>query len=192
LYGISILALLLGICVGAIFANYMNYIQNQELINYMNNFFMGFPDRNISYLDILKQSILSHGRTIALLWVFGLGVVGIPLAFLVVFAKGFSYGFTSSFLLIHYGFDGFIFSLTSFLPQSIILIPGIIFVSAASMNFAVANYKSNQKYFKERRGKWMDYGLVLLIGILIIILTGFIETFISPLFMKMIMNNMIN
>lgn len=191
LYGISIIVLLAGICVGTIFANYMNSIQNQELLQYMNDFFIKFTGENISYPTVLKQSIWSHGKTIGVLWILGLGIIGIPFILITVFIKGFSYGFTSAFLLIHYGWNGFLFSILSCLPQSIVLIPGVIFISAASMNFALSNYKNSQKYSKERSGKWMEYGLVFLVGLICIILTGLVETFISPLFMKIVMPGMI-
>jgi len=191
LYGINILVLLVGICVGAIFANYMNSIQNEELVQYLNEFFIRFPGENFSRFAVLQQSFWSHGKTIGIMWALGLGIIGIPFILLAVFIKGFSYGFTSAFLFIHYGWNGFLFSILSCLPQSIVLIPGIVFISAASINFALSNYKNNQKFAKERRGKWIDYGLVFLIGVLIVMMTGLIETFISPVFMKMIMPGMI-
>ncbi|MBZ4667892.1 MAG: stage sporulation protein [Epulopiscium sp.] len=191
LYGISIFVLLIGICVGAIFANYMNSIQNEELLQYLNEFFLRFPEESFSRSVALQQAFWSHGKTIGIMWALGLGLIGIPFVLLAVFIKGFSYGFTSAFLFIHYGWNGFTFSIVSCLPQSIVLIPGIVFISAASINFALSNYKSNPKYLKERKGKWIEYGLVLLIGLLIVLLTGVIETFISPLFMEMIMPKMI-
>lgn len=192
LYGVSIIVLLAGICVGTIFANYMNSIQNEELLQYLNDFFVKFPQESFSYNDVLIQSLLSNGKIIGTMWIFGIGIIGIPFILITIFIKGFSYGFTSAFLFIHYGWNGFLFSVLSCLPQSIVLIPGMIFISAASMNFAISNYKNSQKYSKEKGGKWAEYGLVLLIGLLSVILTGFIETYISPLFMKMIMHEMIS
>ncbi|WP_058485416.1 stage II sporulation protein M [Defluviitalea phaphyphila] len=192
LYGISIIIFLIGICIGSIVANYINLIQKQELLQYMNEFFIRFPQEKISYFEVLKECIFTHGKTIIILWILGIGIIGIPFIIIILFIKGFSYGFTSAFLLVNYGWNGFLFSIVSCIPQNIILIPGLMFISAASINFAMSNYKNNQRYNKEKNKKWMEYGLVLLIGLLFVILTGIIETFISPLFMKIFMSNMSN
>ena len=124
------------------------------------------------------------------MWIFGIGIIDTVYSYNYIY-KGFPMVYFC-ILFIHYGWNGFLFSVLSCLPQCIVLIPVMIFISAASMNFAISNYKNSQKYSKEKGGKWAEYGLVLSIGLLSVILTGFIETYISPLFMKMIMHEMIS
>lgn len=190
LYGISIFSFLFGIFAGTIFANYVGTIQNNELLEYMNTFFLNFNSNVISYPNLLKQSLFSHGKTFGMIWILGLGMFGIPFIVFSLFLKGFSYGFTSAFLLIHYGRYGFLFSFLSFLPQSLVLVPGIILISAASMNFALTNHKNNKNFVKGKKEKWMEYGLVFLIGLLIVITVSIVETFVSPLLINIIINNM--
>jgi stage II sporulation protein M len=189
LYGISIFSFLLGIIIGTIFANYIGNIQNDELIQYLNHFFISFNTKAISHPTLLKHSLFSHGKNFILIWVLGFGILGIPFILINIFLKGFSYGFTSAFLFIHYGWNGLLFSFLSFLPQSLILVPGIIMISAASMNFAFSNYK-NKSYFKEKKEKWMEYTLVLLVGLVIVISISVVETFISPFLINIIIKNM--
>ncbi|HOQ16159.1 MAG: stage II sporulation protein M [Epulopiscium sp.] len=189
LYGICIFSFLLGIITGAIFANYIDNFQNDELIQYMNHYFIHFNAKAISHSILLKQALFNHGKTFILIWIFGLGVAGIPFIVINIFLKGFSYGFTSAFLFIHYGVNGLLFSLLSFLPQSFLLVPGMILISAASMNFALSG-SNHKNYHKDKKEKWSEYLLVLLVGLVIAVIISMMETFISPLLINIIIKRM--
>lgn len=192
IYGVIILSLLIGVGVGAVFANHINPIQNQELTRYVDDFFVKYTENSIEQTYVLKNSLLGYGKVVLFFWILGFTVIGMPLVAGMMGIKGFTYGFTSAFLIRQYGFQGILFGIISYLPQNLILLPVFIFISSQSMQFALAGLTNKQKKgVVLRKHQWIEYGITLLVGMGFISLVSMIETYITPLFIKIFLPSFI-
>jgi stage II sporulation protein M len=107
---------------------------------------------------------------------------------LILFIKGFILGFTVGFLIDELGFTGILFSTISLFPQNIIIIPSIVIIGVSALSFSLIllkNKRGTEKYsiIQQVTG----YTILVSLMALIIILGCFIEAYISPVFMKMML-----
>lgn len=186
--------LLLGIIMGAIFANQMNDTQSLELALYMDEFFVRFHVESLNQTFVLKDALLKYGKTVGIAWILGFTVIGIPFSILIILLKGFTYGFTSAFLIKQYGMSGLWFGFLSYIPQNLILIPMFVFVVHGSIEFALKSGKNKHgkaRFHKDRTQEWIEYGLILLVGMACVILASVIETYVTPSLMKSLLPNLL-
>lgn len=188
LYFIAILILVVGIVSGSISVKALNVQQKDNLINYINLFFQKVDINALNSKLVLKYSILNNLKLVSLIWVLGLTIIGIPFVMLILFIKGFILGFTVGFLIDELGFTGILFSTISIFPQNIIIIPSIIIIGVSALSFSLIllkNKKGTEKYsiIQQVTG----YTILVSLMALIIILGCFIEAYISPVFMKMML-----
>lgn len=191
LYLIGSGCIVIGILLGAIIANHVNEIQQKELLQYLESFFSQFPTTFVSSKQVLKNVLFKNGKL--LLWIWGMGflTIGIFFACGALFLKGLVYGFTSTFLFVQYGWNGLFFGFISFLPQNLIFIPMFIFVAKYSMQWSIGHYQQKQmraRWHREQKQKWIEYGLVLAIGLACIVLGSVIETYFTPILMRALLS----
>ncbi len=94
---------------------------------------------------IFKQSIIDNFKTIGLMWLTGLIIIGIGIIPIAVMFRGFAIGFTVGFIVNEYGTKGFLFSILGILPpQNLFIIPGIISISSVGIAFSLNNIKKKE------------------------------------------------
>lgn len=184
LYFILALALVVGIIVGAILANRVDYIRGIELANYMNVFLKHVNEGNYSFKDIFISTLFLNFKKIFIIWVLGLLTIGIIVIPLIMCWSGINIGFIVGFLVKDYGFKGFIFTLIGLLPQYLIVLPSLLAITAIALSNSV-----NRKKF--RRGmdfnkNLADYSILILIFSIISVFGCIIEGFYTPFFIKFI------
>ena len=183
-----ILCMMVGISAGAITIKVLNTSQKRELVYFLNSFFRILGEGGVDSLLLLRYSILNNVQTILIIWVLGAIVIGAPLIIGVILLRGFVIGFTVGFLLSELGFKGFFFSLLAVLPQNIFILPGLIIISVFSIKFAIVTIKSKVRkiYRFNYISELFNYSTSVLMLSTIIIIGGFIEAYITPVFMKLI------
>src|SRR5699024_5900145 len=94
LYTFSLILFLTGIIFGALTVNNMSFIQKQDLFFYLEQFFEQLHNETfIARKDILVQSVFYHAKYLALFFILGLTIIGLPLIWLLLFIKGLVIGF---------------------------------------------------------------------------------------------------
>lgn len=188
LYFIAILILVVGIVSGSISVKALNVQQKDNLINYINLFFQKVDINALNSKLVLKYSILNNLKLVSLIWVLGLTIIGIPFVMLILFIKGFILGFTVGFLIDELGFTGILFSTISIFPQNIIIIPSIVIIGVSALSFSLILLKNKRETEKFSIIQQVTgYTILVSLMALIIILGCFIEAYISPVFMKMML-----
>ena len=190
LYIIGSGCIIIGILIGAIIAHNVNEIQRKELLQYIETFFSQFPSNDISSKQLLLDTLLKNIKQLLWIWVMGFLTIGIPFVCVALLLRGLSYGFMSTFLLIQYGWDGLLFGFTSFFPQNLIFIPAFVFVARYSIQWSISHYKKKQmraRWQREQKHQWIEYSLVLLLGLACIVLGSIIETYFTPVLMRFLL-----
>ena len=188
LYIVSVFCIFLGIILGIYTVKYMGPVEKDQLTAYLSTFTSSINGKNIIYKDIFFQSIKNNLPIIVGIWFLGLTMIGTPLILVIDVIKGYTLGFTISFIIKGVGVKGVWITLLGVLPQNIIYLPCIMFASISAMEFSIAFLKNNvyKQWGSSIFKRIVSYSLIFL-GISIFMCLGFlIEAYITPYFIKML------
>ncbi|HEY5587643.1 MAG TPA: stage II sporulation protein M [Candidatus Paceibacterota bacterium] len=192
LYIISILCVFTGIILGIYSVKYMGEIEQNDLVNYLMNFADPSNTNGISYKLIFFQALKNNLPVIIFLWFLGLTIVGIPVIIIIDLIKGFTVGFTFSFMISGLGKSGIGIAILGVLPQNLIYIPCIIFASVVSMEFSIMLLKDkfNKQWTSSISSKIIYYSIIFIILTGLLFIGIIIESYIAPYFIKNLINNL--
>jgi stage II sporulation protein M len=192
LYIISILCVFTGIILGIYSVKYMGEFERNDLVNYLMNFIDPSNTNGISYKIIFLQSIKNNLPVIIFLWFLGLTIVGIPIIIIIDLLKGFTVGFTFSFMISGLGKNGIGIAILGVLPQNLIYIPCIIFASVVSMEFSIMLVKDkfNKQWTSSISKRIIYYSVIFIVIITFLFMGIIIESYITPYFVKKLIDNL--
>lgn len=183
---LTIVILVMGIVFGALAVKALNSGQRNELWEYVRTFFETIDtQRSVGSSVLFRQSITDHLRTLALIAVLGLSVIGSPLILLFLFTRGFIIGFSVGFLVEQMVFKGVLLSAVAVLPQNLLIVPALILASVAGLDFSIVLVRGrmgNRGFgsIRELSGN----ALVVLGSCAVLTLAGFVEAYICPVFLE--------
>lgn len=191
LYIISILCVFTGIILGIYSVKYMGEFERNDLINYLMNFVDPSNTKGVSYKLILLQSIKNNLPVIIFLWFLGLTIVGIPIIIIINLLKGFTVGFTFSFMISGLGKSGVGIAILGVLPQNLIYIPCIIFASVVSMEFSIMLLKNkfSKQWTSSISSRIIYYSVIFIVIIILLFIGIIIESYIAPHFVQKLISN---
>ncbi|WP_028589043.1 stage II sporulation protein M [Paenibacillus massiliensis] len=182
---------LVGVVFGALMVNALSLEQQQDLGRYLNNFFItvnqmsgsGTAATIASFWDIVAL----HLKWVAIIWVCGLSVIGLPGILVLNFLKGALIGFSVGFLVGQYSWKGLLFALVSIAPHNLLVIPALLVCSVAAMNFSIQMIKDSVFMPGRSNGflrPFTSYSLVTASMIVLLIGSACFETWVTPVMMQ--------
>ncbi|QJW48548.1 stage II sporulation protein M [bacterium BFN5] len=183
------LILIVGIVVGALAVKTLPDEQKSELISYLRILFTGLTKGSDGITDtsnMLGTVMINNIKTIALMWILGFTVIGIPFVLFMVFTRGFIIGFTVGFLVNEYVMKGLLFALASVLPHNFLAIPAILITGVSSITFSLKLLRRKTQTRINIFYESLSYTGVCIAMMLLILLGAFIEVYVSPVFMKLV------
>lgn len=179
-----------GIVLGTYIVRYMNTKDATDLTSYFSTFTESIVkqpvNNHILLFNVLKKNLISITIIIALSFT----IFGTPIILLVNLIKGFTLGYTFSFLLLSFEGKGLWLALASTIPQNIIYIPCFIALSIVGIEFS--SIKLKDKFFnKGKVNTIVERELILKIGVFacIFIIGTFIEAYLCPNIIKFVVTN---
>ncbi|WP_409301506.1 stage II sporulation protein M [Peribacillus sp. SCS-155] len=187
LYMFITVLFLMGVVFGAILVNSLSYTQKEDLFYYLSRFFGQVSQGKIaSDHEMFTQSLSHNLKYISFIWILGISIVGLPIILILLFLKGMVVGFTVGFLVNQMGWNGFLLSFVSVLPQNIFIVPVFIIIAAFAVSLSVKMIR--RLFLRQVREplKPSIYRYILTLGLSILFLAaaGAIEAYISPSLMK--------
>lgn len=188
IYFIVAIVFAIGIITGAVTIKVLNSEQKNDIMIFINTFFRAMGNNSFENLSIFKQSLIDNFKTIGLIYITGLVIIGIPIIPVTVMFRGFALGFTVGFLVNEYGLQGFLFSILGILPQNLIIIPAILSISSIGMAFSMKSIKNRKFKSINNNMHWniVNYSILILFFSIIVIIGCLIEAYISPIFLRLI------
>jgi stage II sporulation protein M len=164
---------------GVLAANILEGDQKADLLNYVNQ---GLHDGNSLENNIYtRQTIISNIQTVFFLFFMGISVIGVPLALLLIFTRGFVLGFSIGFLFQTMGVKGILLSLTGIIPHNLLLIPGLLLMAVAIIDCAAALTKIR---FTKRpvplSQELVKCAALTLVVLVVVVLAALIQGFATP------------
>ncbi|ERI91345.1 stage II sporulation protein M [Clostridiales bacterium oral taxon 876 str. F0540] len=188
LYVVSLLCVFTGIVLGIYAVKYMNNVENNDLLSYFTNFSQNISSGSFKYSSIISDIIKNNISIILVVWFLGLTMVGIPIILIIDIIKGFTLGFTISFVVKGLGTKGIGIILIGVLPQNIIYIPCVIIASVVAMEFSlnILREKMNKQWVNSIWMKITSYSFVFIL-ITVLMGVGFLlEAYATPNLVKII------
>ncbi len=186
-----VILFLMGVIFGAVVVNSLSFTQKEDLFSYLSQFFGQVSDGKVAAAnDLFRQSFFHNSKFIGLMWVLGISIIGLPVILILLFIKGMVVGFTVGFLVNQMGWDGFLLSFVSILPQNLIIIPIFIIMAAMSIAFSLKMVRIQfmKKYGEPILPLFKRYMFALAIAVIFISVSSGIEAYLSPGLMKTIVH----
>ena len=191
LYIISLFCICTGIVIGIYSVKYMGSFERSDLVSYLNNFSSTLKDGSINYQLIFIQTLKNNLPLILILWFLGLTMIGLPAILLLDLFKGFTLGFTMSFIISQLGTKGMWLSLIGIFPQNLIYIPAVVISSVIAMEFSITILKdrSEKKWTSNIWVRITSYSFMFILISSFMFLGFFMESYLSPNIVKLLMSN---
>lgn len=188
-YFFLLLAFAVGVSAGAFTVNGLSAIQRDELSNYFQGFLQLLKNQKVDSSELLSLVLMENIKIVALLWVLGVTIIGIPFIFLLVGIKGFITGFSSGFIINAIGVKGILFTTFALLPKEIIIVPCLIALGVNGINFSlrIIKKRSIKHILKDNlKTNLLSYCFVTLFFSSFIFVGVLLEAYITPVFIRMI------
>ena len=159
----------------------------EDLTNYFTTFVSSICDKSVNYNNLLVNVVKKNLYLIIPIIIFAFTFIGTPVILIIDFIKGFTLGYTFTFLLTTFEGKGFLLALSSTLLQNLIYIPCIMILSVIALQLSVEKFKN--RFFKNFVKRNMDLRSVVNIMMLIagfFIIAIIIETYICPSIIKFV------
>lgn len=178
-YALISIIFIIGFIMGYYKAPAMQNEVKIELLYIIENF-LAHSKNGYEGSGILLSVFLNQIKIIVFIWFLGLTIIGLPLILAAIFYKGFALGFTVGFLLLGKNNTSLIILLISILPQNLVYIPLFFFTALIAINFSVNLIQRRNSGVIPLSSEVFIYTLLTLIVIIIIFLGVFIEAYLSP------------
>lgn len=182
-----LLFLLIGIVLGSCTVYYMSDFNKVEIGTYFSEFLSFLGTNKISYLQVLLRSIFNIAPIVLIIVLLGFTLIGCPVILFIDLVKGYILGFTFALLASILGEKGIILLALGIVIQQIIFIPCIIILSTVAVKNSIIKIKEGigkERLKNSRINK--NYMKVQSILSAILIIGIFIETYISPNLIKLV------
>ena len=187
IYLFVVVLFLMGVIFGAIVVNSLTFSQKEDLAYYLSQFFGEVSNGKVAASkDVFAQSLFDNSKFIGMMGILGISIIGLPVILIVLFMKGLVIGFTVGFLVNQMGWNGFLLSFVSVLPQNFIIIP--VFIITATVAVSISLKMIRRQFMKKISEPILPligrYALVFIVAGLFLVIAALFEAYISPSLMK--------
>jgi len=187
IYLFVVVLFLMGVIFGAVVVNSLTFTQKEDLSYYLSQFFGQVSNGKIAASkDVFAQSLFDNSKFIGMMGILGISVIGLPIILILLFMKGLVIGFTVGFLVNQMGWNGFLLSFVSVLPQNFIIIP--VFIITATVAVAISLKMIRRQFMKKISEPILPllgkYALVFVIAGVFLAVAALFEAYISPSLMQ--------
>ena len=186
-YMFLLIIVVIGIVMGVIFSNILNMEDSKLVYSKITTYFQNIKDDiPINYLENLFTSLKNNLLYLVVIWILGLGVIGLLFNNFILFFKSFIFGFSIGSIINIYLYQGLVLSFFYVFPSLIInlIILMIMTFYANDFSLKIFNVLFRKKEFKFTP-IMIRYTKILGIFTCIMIFSSLIETFIMPFFLKL-------
>lgn len=185
IYSFVVIAFVAGLVCGGMAASALAPSEKTALLSYVKAFFKSMDPAGISDVSaLLYSSLFSNLKGVFILWFLGLTVVGLPVIYGLIFAKGFVIGFTIGFFASEAGARGALFAFVSILPHSIVSVPAYLSLGGMAASFSLCLARGRIWRTAAMGRLVAGYTILSLLLGLLFVLSSVIETYVSPAMMR--------
>lgn len=187
IYLLIIIIMILGLIAGIIYAIILNKSDHRIVTTSLDSFFTSIKNNDINYKNALINSLTGNILFTTFVFLLGISVIGIPIIMISLFFKTFIFGFSISSIIYTYHLNGILKALTYTFPHQLITILMALFLGFYALYFGIKLFKYLFRGKDINLRHSMKRYLQVYITVLIInTACSFIEVFLSPALMKLV------
>lgn len=181
-----LLSLMLGVLTGSLTASMSDTDKFGLLEQYIRNFVSAYSLQSVDVADIFKLSIYTNIKVILFMWISGLWIWIMPIAFVQLGAKGYKLGLSTAAFIRVFGARGIVFSVVSSLPQILLFIPALIIYAVFNIKFSTALYRmKGQRVTSNAKNEMYLKNFLHLLGIITVsVMCSLVDAFVMPIILK--------
>ncbi|HHT38679.1 MAG TPA: stage II sporulation protein M [Mollicutes bacterium] len=185
LYLFLLIIFIIGVIFGSVFLTILDENDKASVLNQVASFFNQIKANEINYLETLRNSMTANLLYITFVFILGISIIGIPIVIIMLFLKGFMIGFSLVTIIAQYKFIGVLGAITYIFPHIIISTLVILIISYYALNLSFNIFKAVIKKKTINFNEIINrYSFTMLFGVILMIISSLIETFISPYIIK--------
>lgn len=192
IYLLVLLFFCIGVVIGVYTVMYMGETDRSDLTSYFNSYISSISLNETNYGDLLFTVLKKNLLLIVPIVLLSFTFLGTPIILIIDLIKGFSLGYTFTFLLCTFNGKGMGLAAVSIIPQNIIYIPCIIILSVIGISLSTKIFK--EKIFKHsvmsKREILKDVSNFLILVMGLFLVGVLIETYLSPNIIKFIVTKL--
>lgn len=180
--------LLSGAVFGFLLVGALTLDQQQELADELRAYWTTFAEpANLNADAAFWGRFLLYAKWLALIWLLGLSVIGLPLMLALDFLKGVLLGFAFGLIIRELAWQGVGLSLVAIAPQNAIVIPALTIASVSGSRFAY--YIVRERLFR-RKGRllppFLAHSAVALAMLGLLLCAALYEAYAAPYLLERI------
>jgi stage II sporulation protein M len=178
-----------GIVFGALAINTLEPGQLEELTVFIEQFFSELDVQlaTSSGLSLLRASLNLELKTLALIFLLGLTVIGIPVILAVVFIRGFVIGFTVGFLAYERGLRGIAFALAAVFPQNLFAVPAVVLAGVTGIVFSLFILRRRRRQWRTNLlHEFAGYAAIFTLAVAGVTAGALVKAYVSPVLMGLV------
>jgi len=178
-----------GVCAGSLVVRWLDTETLDHLYQSFHLFLESLEsEAEVSRGSIIKASFRQNLLQVVLIWLAGIFAPGFPFVLGMVIFRGFTVGFTVTFLVEKTSYYGILFSLGAILPHNLVIIPAFLVIAVTGFSLSYLNFK--ERYLEKREFKPGDhlgaYSLLIFLMFLLIMVGCLVEAYVSLVFMQLL------
>ena len=178
--------LIMGVIAGAIFVNIIGLNDKNLVIDKIKLFIDNINNGKLDSFLLFKNSFLINIIYVIIIFILGMSMIGLIFNLILLFIKGFVFGFSIASFILTYSYRGIILSFLYLIFGQLLNIFMIIAISIYSIIFGIELLKL---IFKDKqvfsRNKFKNYLLIFVFCIIISIISSLLESFVLPTLIKL-------
>lgn len=181
---ILIALLILGLALGALYANIFKESYFDQIASYNATVFKDIASQGIDYKGLFWYSLGRHFKELVIFWLLCFTILGIPYMIYRIVVFGFYTGFFISAATINYGFKGILLIIVYIFPHGLIYLPIALFSLYKGFTLCRSIYFENRNYLGNIKMLIKSHVIIFLLLSLLLLLGTFFETYIGAFLLK--------
>lgn len=186
-YLFLIIIVIIGLVMGILFSNIISNEDSKLVANKITEYFNNLRDDiPINYLQNLFSSIKNNLFYIGIIWILGLGVIGLLFNNFILFFKSFILGFSIGSIINIYFYSGIILSFLYVFPA---LILNLLIYIIMTYHANIFSIKLFNLIFRKKEFPFSSlikkYSKILLYLTILLLISSLIEIFVMPFSIKL-------
>ena len=187
IYIFLIIVMLIGLILGIIYAVILNKSDHAIVTTSLDSFFTSIKNNDIDYKSALINSLVGNISFVTFIFLLGISIIGMPLIIFSLASSAFIFGFSLSSIIYTYHFNGILKAITYLFPHQLITLLMSLFLGFYALYFGIKLFKYLFRGIDiNLRSSMKRYLQVYIIVLLIFVLCSFIEVFLSPALIKLV------
>lgn len=145
LWSFLLAVVLCGLVFGGVAAGQLNTTDTLALGNSVEQLLQAIAQHQLASAGTLWwQRMVADGQFLALLWLLGVSVIGLPFIVIAMFLRSFSIGFSVGFTVIQFGWRGFLLASIAIFLHQLLSLTALVLASAIAIRFSMGVLRQAQ------------------------------------------------